>query len=599
MNEIKAAITQIFSGETRIYAFLLLAVFTIKFWSEHFSGSTQSLGKAYWAGKREKINALNTGMAQLQAKKHNEVTLYLGTPKYNILLKQVQKQASLKEKFKIKFYNFKTANIARFRTMCGQEATYLIPSANRGIGIPGSTGAGKSYTASDPLIRSAIDLNIPSFVWDLKCEQLQRHAAYALSKGYEVYIFAPGKPYSDCFNFSDYIRSSSDDVRSGEVAHIINVNAKMHYRDAKGDDYFGPAGDKLIELVLLMCKLDVIPHNDLLQAWAFLSLPDLAKRLSAMIEAEKLNFTQELSALNLSRVALSEKTVASILSTAINLFSSFCKTEFLPNLLTTTIPMKLDGKQIIFFQPDETAKSITVPLVAAVFSCLLKTNLNNQYKRKVPLYISIDEAASFYGDYDTWMNTYREYGAIFSIAYQNLDQFANTFGVHAANNIAAACLTNIIFNPNHEATAAKFSSFLGNREIKRKMRSSSSGKNSSHSSSEQYNLTPLITPDSINSFDQGEFILRNPAYKNGLKNDLKRAFIPWHVRQGNIPQRDINIQNKSKKLWNNKLEKYFTERAKKNRISWSEDDLRAAYNDRKVWADCCLPSVKELKQKSS
>jgi len=599
MDTIFETMARMFSGTEGKYA-IALVIFLCFYVVGDFVSVKPSLGTAYWAGSREKLNALNTAMKQLQQKKHNKVTLYLGTPKYNIFLDRVPSKATTKKKLAVRFKNFKIANSARIRTIFGNPATYFIPSANRGIGIPGATGSGKSYTASDPLIRSALQQGIPIICYDLKCEQARRHAAYAMKLGYEVYFFAPGKKYSHNFNFLDYIRSDSDSVRAGEIASIINANSKIRYKNAKGDEYFGPAGDKLIELVLLLAKTEGIPDADLLQAWSFISLPDLGKKLEAAIDrGDILNFTQELCALNFARAAKSEKTAASVISTAINIFSSFCKTEFLPNLLETNIPMKLDGKQIIFLQPDEMAESITVPLVAAVFHCLVKINLNNQYKRSLPIYISIDEAPSFYGDYDKWMNRYREYGAIFSLAYQNFDQFANTYGVHASNAIVSATLTNLIFNPNHEATAAGFSRLIGNTEIKRRVKSNSYGKNNrSSSSSEQYHLTPLITPDSINSFDEGEFILRNPEYKNGLKNKKKRAFIPWHISRGEIPKKDIKIQENSEKVWDNSLEKYFSAIAAKQRIRPTEAVLRAIYSDRKILADCYLPSKQELKYRA-
>ncbi len=352
----------------------------------------EKLMKARWAGTTEKLAALDIAIKQLRKRRHNQVCLYLGTPKARISLHKIPKSLSRKKRFLFQSQNFWSANSARLFTLLGTPPTYLIPSAERGISICGSPGSGKTFSAVDPAIRSAIDQELSIILYDVKGEQMKRHAAYAAAQGYQVYVFAPGEPYSGCINLLDFLTDEGDSTMAREIANVINRNARAY--SSKPDEFFGPAGDQLIELVLMLAKGSI--HPDLLMAWKILSLPKLAKRLVSASSMYSLDLWAEVSATSIMSVAEAERTVSGIVGTAVITFSQFVKRDFLPSIVgETTIPLKLDGKQLLIFQTDEKRESVATPLVAAVLHTMVKNNMNNQTKRHRPLALFIDEFPVF------------------------------------------------------------------------------------------------------------------------------------------------------------------------------------------------------------
>jgi len=115
---------------------------------------------------KEKRAASQLARKQMRARKRNQVSLYFGTPQQTLLSRLLHPK------------------------------TLYIPDAQEGIAIAGAPGKGKTFSMIDPLIRSAIDQAFPVVVYAYKEEQLHRHAAYAAKAGYDVRVFAPGKPYS-------------------------------------------------------------------------------------------------------------------------------------------------------------------------------------------------------------------------------------------------------------------------------------------------------------------------------------------------------------------------------------------------------------------
>ncbi len=566
---------------------VLIAILLLLLAFMSFSGRKGKLAQARWAGTTEKLAALNIAMKQLKKRQHNQVCLYLGTPKARISLHKIPKSLSWKKRFLLHSQNFWSANSARLFTLLGTPPTYLIPSAERGISICGSPGSGKTFSAVDPAIRSAIDQELSIILYDVKGEQMKRHAAYAAAQGYQVYVFAPGEPYSGCINLLDFLTDEGDSTMAREIANVINRNARAH--SSKPDEFFGPAGDQLIELVLMLAKGSI--HPDLLMAWKILSLPKLAKRLVSASSMYSLDLWAEVSATSIMSVAEAERTVSGIVGTAVITFSQFVKRDFLPSIVgETTIPLKLDGKQLLIFQTDEKRESVATPLVAAVLHTMVKNNMNNQTKRHRPLALFIDEFPSIYlPDLESWINRFREYGLVTVLGYQNQSQLKKKYGEHDADSIIAACSTKLIFNPSHETTAAQWSRYLGEKEERIHTRSRSHGKHYSHSRSEQYHRIPLFSGDSINTMKEGECILLNTAYRG-----RGRAGVPWHIEQVKIPKQDILAQEKSTDLWETKVRSRLETRAKKSQLNLDEQQLLAELLQRAEIADWLLPDPKEV-----
>ncbi len=68
---------------------VLIAILLLLLAFMSFSGRKGKLAQARWAGTTEKLAALNIAMKQLKKRKHNQVCLYLGTPKGRISLHKI------------------------------------------------------------------------------------------------------------------------------------------------------------------------------------------------------------------------------------------------------------------------------------------------------------------------------------------------------------------------------------------------------------------------------------------------------------------------------------------------------------------------------
>ena len=117
----------------------------------------------------------------------------------------------------------------------GNPKTYPIPDAQEHIAVVGVTGSGKTASVIDQLIRSAFEQGFTAFIYDIKAEQLAKHAAYAISLGYKVHCFAPGMPWSGCSDPIRFLRDENDSTSARQIAVTINRNM---LGAGKKDDFF-------------------------------------------------------------------------------------------------------------------------------------------------------------------------------------------------------------------------------------------------------------------------------------------------------------------------------------------------------------------------
>ena len=145
-------------------------------------GGIAKLATARWGGAVEKKAARQLAIKQITSRLHNRVSLYVGTPK-----------------------NIKSQIIDGIRKTSIPEdsKTLYFPEAQRGILVCGGPGSGKSFSMVNPLIRSAVDQGLPIALYDFKYAQQESATAvakgqapilagYALSRGYQVTVLAPG-----------------------------------------------------------------------------------------------------------------------------------------------------------------------------------------------------------------------------------------------------------------------------------------------------------------------------------------------------------------------------------------------------------------------
>ncbi len=466
----------------------------------------------------------------------------------------------------------------------GDPKTYPITDAHQHIAVVGVTSSGKTSSVIDQLIRSALEQGFTSFVYDVKAEQLRKHAAYALSLGFQVHCFAPGMPWSGCCDPMAFLRDEFDSTTARQIAITINRNLMA---SSKKDDFFGPAADSLVETVLLLAKGSTYP--DFLMAWAFLSLPNLARRLASARSSHSLDLWAEVAATTTISVAEAERTVSGIVGGAVNAFRAFIARDLLPSIVgTPTIPLRMDGKHIVFFQVDEERLAVTGPLCALMYRMFLLANLNNQFKRETPLCAFMDEITSGnFIDIDIDLNLRRAYGLIAVLGYQGRSQLIDRYGPEKARSIETGTVTKFNFKTTDPADQKDLTAALGNMEVKIESRSYSSSNNSR---SENIHQVPLRPSHLWEQMDLGEAILRNPGYKS-----RGRASLPWHIRQIEISRKIIELEHRSLDRFDKTIAPRMIHNAQNTGLRLDDVALRMELVDRMAYADMLLPEPDEVK----
>ncbi len=441
-----------------------------------------------------------------------------------------------------------------------------IPEAQQGIAVCGAPNSGKTYSIIDPAIRDAINQGFAICVYDFKGQQLEAHAAYAASQGYEVHVFAPGFPYTGVCNPLDFVRDASDALMAGQLAEVIYKNTRRG-SSASENDFFSQAGQKLVEAVMLLAK--ITPYPDLLMAKKLLNLPSLPTRIRLAAATGKIptwtleSFSQLISSED------AEKQVAGIVATAQRTFDKFISKELIPSFVgKTTIPLDLKGKQILFLQVDTQKRDVVAPLLAALLHLIIARNFAQP--RKEPLVVSLDELPTLHLDgLPKWINEFRSYGFCPILGYQNFAQLQHTYGRELSQAIFAACGTKVFFNPRDDETASLISRYLGEKEVRVFTKSTSSGMSHSTSRNEQLQKMPLMTVDEVLKLDQGECVFINPAYKGGGE-----ASVPLRLKL-RVPKPEIKLQERSEQLWQTTLCDRLTQRMAIQQISPEQLDAEA------------------------
>ncbi len=464
----------------------------------------QPLASARFGGKQEKRTARCKAMAQMQARQHNQVALYIGTPQ----------DAS-------------------------DPRPLYLPDVQRGVAVIGGPGSGKTYSVIDPLIRSALEQGFPVIQYDFKYPtQTARHAAYAAHLGYEVHVFAPGFPESAVCNPLDFLRDDSDVGTARQFAEVMNKNFRL-LSQAGDDRFFDAAGDQLTEAVLALAKSTAYP--DIMMAQAFLALTNLGERVAA---AREMNPWVRKSFDQLVSVKDSEKTQAGIIGSASEVFSRFMKPDVLGAFCgNTTLPLDLEGRTLLIFGMDRERRDVIGPLVAGILHTIISRNVSR--KRRDPLVVAIDELPTLYlPALVQWINENREDGLALILGFQNLAQLEKGYSREVARAILGACATKAIFNPQEQDSAHLFSQYLGQEEIQNQRRSRSRGKGgTSVSTSEDRQTRPLLESSQFLKLKTGQCVLINPNFSN-----RQEAYLP--LRQHlHIPKTDLHKAERSQSLW--------------------------------------------------
>lgn len=494
------------------------------------------LATSYWGGSTEESAAKNKALKQIKKPERNSAALYIGTPQ---IIQDKLEHSWLKEGLQI------VAKPAAKRT-------YWFPDAQRGCSVVGGAGSGKTVSVLDRFVQSAFDQGFPTVIYDFKYPaQTKRALAYALKRGYNARIFAPGYQESDTCNILDFLKDEEDAVAAGQLAQVISKNTDLSGGKGGGDQFFEEAGAALTQGIFLLTKAAANlagkpEYCDLMLASAILSLPSLGKRLELVRSQNKFNVWTMRPLDQIISVSNSAETEASIIGTAQRTFQYFMKKDFIGAFCgQSTLPLDLDGKEVIFFGLDRNNRDIVSPLLAAVLHMIVSRNVSRTIPRKDPLMVFLDEIPTLYlPQLHNWFNENREDGFCGTIAFQNYAQLKQRYGDDLARVIFGGTATKILFNPQEGESNKAFSELLGEFEVEYKTKSRSQGKGSnSRSTSDNRQKRALFEAAQFAKLPTGRAVRISPAFKRG-----NESYIPI-LTDFKLSSSDLSEQTWSESRW--------------------------------------------------
>ena len=564
-----------FDDPMMLVFFCLIIIFAV---FSSLSPSKSKLTRARWAGRGEKLLALKTARKQLKSHKINKVCLYSGS------FKKWQMWGIIPD-------------LTTF--IVGNSPSLFVPSANQSMEVCGRPNSGKTYSFIDRVVVSGIEQGFPILLYDYKggsCGeggQIPFIATYAARHGYKVRIFAPGRDYTCILNPLDFIRDNRDMTTAQALAK--NFHANLRGDTGKTDGFFGPAGQRLIYALFMLAKGTIYP--DLAMSFSFMQLTHLAKRLeqASTKNLSHFPFWVQVGFKQLIQVAEAEQTSGGILAGAADLLTEFMQYDLLPCYLgKSNTSLYLKEKEIIIFQSDIFRSSVVNPLLASNIDTLI--NLNFADQRKIPLICSFDEVPTItISNLPTWANEHRSKGYCGIYGFQSLEQLEKAYGKDGASILRSALGTRVWFNPGNEQTAKVFSTYLGEKEVVIKQKSTSRNvggqMGGQRSVSEQSQLTPLLRSDDFTGFRQGECVYINSAYQSSDRGD-----IPLYLRKIRVPKSDRNEEERCSKMWESRL---LPKLIKREIAARGKLDLEREIQLRMKLADKLLPLPPELKSSNA
>ncbi|MFK8185206.1 MAG: type IV secretory system conjugative DNA transfer family protein [Phormidesmis sp.] len=499
----------------------ILLLFALSLFMGDGSGSERRmLAHGRKGGRADAKAAKKTAFKQIAERKHNKVTLCTQS------VRRTEK-------------GFETKPGALF-----------VTDAQRAIAAIGSSSSGKTYSAIDPLVRSSIEQGFPTIIYDFKYpEQSSKIVAYAAKLGYEVNVFAPGFKESGVCNVLDFMTDADDGLMARQIGSSLTANLAGKATGQR-DEFFGDAGDQLMQALMMLAKS--LPEPDLMTAALLSSLDKLPERILKAKERSAGAKDKEWQLSTLTHMAFSqviqlrdsEKTVSGVIGTAQRIFSRFLVRELIATLCgKTTIPLEMEGKQLLIIGMDQTRRDAVSPLLATVLQMVVNHNLYGK-ERKDPLIVSLDEIDSLYlPDLKRWVTEGRFKGLCTIIGFQNIGQLEESYGKGVLQTIVGGCGTKFILNPQDKASAEYFSSYLGEENMDIRQLSRSRGRQSSTTSSKQLNKRHLVEPASLLKYPTGKAIFINPGYSS-----KQEAYVPL-IGKVKIPKAEAAISDQCEALW--------------------------------------------------
>ena len=475
------------------------------------------LGTSYWASKREEGTLRREGEKLVSHPKHNACSFYIGTPQ------GVAKKLAQEWLYQgLEDYRCRWTN-----------APLYVPHAQRGTMVVGASGTGKTVSVIDPCVRSILDQGFPLLLYDFKFPaQTRRIAAYAIKRGYQVHFFCPGfNDISDTCNPIDFIKDSQDGVGASQLGEIIAKNIDLD-PDASGDKFFEDAGATLIQGIFLLTKAvgeeEGMKYADLMTAAALLSLPSLGKRLEQARQKGQFNVWTMRPLAQLIALTHAPETESSVVGTAQRIFAKFIQKQFIRSYCgSSTLPLDLEGKELLIMGVDRQNRDVVIPLLASVIHMVVTRNVSRSFPRTDPFCVVLDELPSMYlPQLNEWLSQNREDGFCCLAGIQNFAQLEQKYNEKIAKIIIANCSTKFIFNPQEVESAEKMAKMLGSFDVdfSTKSRSSNFGKHGggSRSQSENKQRRDLFELSQFMKLGVGNAIVISPSSAN-----QEESYVPF------------------------------------------------------------------------
>ena len=459
----------------------------------------------------------------------------------------------------------------------GNPPVTPLPLANLSIRVVGAARSGKTTSAINPLMRSAILQKLPFCLYEYKADergqggQMDFLMPYALKHGYRPYVFAPGRDYSDVFNPLDMLRDHEDAAMARTLAKTLIENTEGE--GSSSDGFFGPAGENVVEGAIRLAKYSCYKH--LPMAYTLIKLPKLAERLLWAVERQTLPELLTVPFTQIMQNAKSERTLGSILSGASNALMTFMQRDLLLSMMgtTTLIADKLRQKaerglsirageeyrelilgpgEAVFFQSDISRETAINPLLASLLAMM--TNLNCSEQRQDPFVLCLDENSTLImSQQANWPNLHRSKKLVIISGYQNAAQMREALSPERFQYLESGMQIGFFFRPSHAATARDIAELFGKREAVVESRSVSRsfgyGSGGSRSANFQLKDEPLIEADRLNNFGSGECILVHPAC--GTNRD--GWGMPWYLSQVDVGRQYFQEETHCQQLWQEKV----------------------------------------------
>jgi type IV secretory pathway TraG/TraD family ATPase VirD4 len=573
------------AGSSNVLMFfsLVLLLGLLIFLDRGNSKNKGKLARGRWAGASEKATAREKAVQLFIKPSLDKNALWIGTPP------EFQKIFTGEDRDKL------PKKAGNYR-----GATLYFPDVNRSIWVSGSAGSGKTFNVINSLLLSAIDQGKTISLYDFKYpEQASSILPYALERGYRVGVFAPGYSESLRINVFDFLKDETDFLGAGELAENLMAAVSAGSSDKK-DPFFEPAGIGLLKGTFLVTKTIAKHYQrpdlaDLMTASAIINLPDLSERLKAA--KPKLNiwtyqaFAQLIGAHGSGKEG-TNNTEAGIIATAQKVFQSLVIPQFIPALCgESNFPTFIDGKYLVVFGMNQDYRETLAPIVSAIMSKFISTNIAHGNGRKTAFVNCIDEFPSIILTKITkWLAEARSAGHIGILGIQDPSQAYSNYGKDKTQTIFSNCAIKFILNPQNEEMAKMVEAILGQKEVEITNKSTSyqQGKKSP-STSQQTQTVPLMPASEIGQMNQGEAIIIAPGFQGKVNGKIK-SYLPllWSFKPNSYEQKSLDrAKNNWQKIYDNVREK-----VNKN------VDYTALFNERVKLVEEFLPLPKKNKTSS-